>query len=226
MRPVDGELVGKLDTRTAKPGDAVTIETKGSVKTADGTEIPKGSKLMGHVLAVQPSAAGANSQVALNIDHAELKGGQTLPIHSEIQSIGEDNASASAEPSATRPPPGAAASSPSSGTPGGMANGARPGDAAAPGYAPGYTPGTTPSASSAPAAGTIVARNGKIAIRTTAVPGVLLANNAPGEQDARMARASGILLGAKKDVELDSGTKLVIGVAGSPQAGAQGSGTP
>jgi hypothetical protein len=58
-----------------------------------------------------------------------------------------------------------------------------------------------------------VARTGNIAIRTTSIPGVLLANNEPGQQDPRMAQASGILLGAKKDVHLDSGTKVVIGVA-------------
>ena len=65
----------------------------------------------------------------------------------------------------------------------------------------------------APAAGTIVARNGNIAIRTTSIPGVLLANNAPGQQDPRMGQSSGILLGAKQDIELDGGTQMVLGVA-------------
>jgi NaMN:DMB phosphoribosyltransferase len=43
----------------------------------------------------------------------------------------------------------------------------------------------------------------------------LLANNEPGQQDPRMAQSSGILLGAKRDVQLDGGTKMVIGVAAS-----------
>jgi hypothetical protein len=68
-----------------------------------------------------------------------------------------------------------------------------------------------------PAAGTIVARTGNIAIRTTSIPGVLLASNEPGQQDPRMAQSSGILLGAKRDVQLNGGTKVVIGVA--PAAG-------
>jgi hypothetical protein len=42
---------------------------------------------------------------------------------------------------------------------------------------------------------------------------VLLAINAPGEQDPRMTQASGILLGAKKDVQLDGGTQMVLGVS-------------
>jgi len=42
---------------------------------------------------------------------------------------------------------------------------------------------------------------------------VLLANNAPGQQDPRMAQASSILLGAKQDIQLDGGTQMVLGIA-------------
>lgn len=70
-----------------------------------------------------------------------------------------------------------------------------------------------PSVNREPAAGTVVARTGQIAIKTTSIPGVLLANNEPGQQDPRMAHASSILLGAKKDVTLKQGTPVVLGVA-------------
>ena len=69
------------------------------------------------------------------------------------------------------------------------------------------------AASGSPVAGTVVAKTGQIAISTTSIPGVLLANNAPGQQDPRMARASSILLGAKQDIQLDSGTQMVVGVS-------------
>jgi hypothetical protein len=233
LRSVNGELRSKLDTKTAKTGDDVVIETSSTVKTADGTEIPKGSKLTGHVVAVKPSENGATSQVALNIDHAEIKGGQTMPIHSEIQSVGSEadkSSSTASSPEAmsrSAQAPAAGASAPSSGNAANMPSSspaASPNSPAnTPGYAPGYTPGTT-AANSGPAAGSIVARNGHIAIRTTALPGVLLANNAPGEQDPRMTQASGILLGAKKDVVLDSGTKVVIGVSSSPAGTAAATG--
>jgi hypothetical protein len=78
------------------------------------------------------------------------------------------------------------------------------------------TPATStaaPAGSTGPAAGTIVAKTGQIAISTTSIPGVLLANNAPGEQDPRMTQASSILLGAKQDIQLNSGTQMVVGVA-------------
>jgi hypothetical protein len=162
---------------------------------------------VGHVLAAKPSAAGDNSQVALQFDHFELKGGQSLPVHSQIQSIAPAGGAASTSgPGVMSGPTAAGSSNPStSGTNGGSrATGAQQGTGADSGAAAG---------NSAPAAGTVAARTGNIAIATTSVPGVLLANNAPGQQDPRMAQASSILLGAKQDIQLDGGTQMVLGVA-------------
>jgi hypothetical protein len=208
MSPVNGELVSKLDSKTAKTGDSVVIQTKASAKTADGTEIPKGSKLVGHVIGVQPSGAGENSQVALQFDHLELKGGQSLPVHSQIQSITPATGAASAGGSGAMSGPTAGGSSnpATSGTSGGGMASSAP-------QATGASPGAAPAGNGGPAAGTVVATTGKIAIRTTSVPGVLLANNAPGQQDPRMAQTSSILLGAKQDIQLDGGTQMVLGVS-------------
>jgi hypothetical protein len=207
MSPVNGELVSKLDSKTAKTGDSVVVQTKSSVKTADGTEIPKGSKLVGYVLAAKPSGAGENSQVALQFDHIELKDGQSLPVQTQIQSIAPAGSAASASaPGAMSGPPAGGSSNPGmAGTnAGGMASGPPQSTGAGSGAAAGNT---------APAAGTVVARSSNIAIATTSVPGVLLANNMPGQQDPRMAQTSSILLGAKQDIQLDGGTKMVLGVA-------------
>jgi hypothetical protein len=200
--------MSKLDSKTAKTGDSVVVQTKAPVKTADGTEIPKGSKLVGHVLGAKPSGAGENSQVVLQFDHFELKGGQNLPVHSQIQSIAPaGGAAATSGSGAMSGPPAGGTSNPSTnGTNGGsMARGAP--------QSAGGDPGAAPAGNGAPAAGTVVARTGNIAIATTSVPGVLLANNAPGQQDPRMAQASSILLGAKQDIQLDGGTQMVLGVA-------------
>jgi hypothetical protein len=201
MSPVNGELVSKLDSKTAKNGDSVVVQTKKGIKTPDGTEIPKGSKVVGHVIAVRPSQSGQNSQMALVFDRVELKGGKALPVHSQIQSIS--------------PPEGAASAS---GSPGPSA----PNGASGPGGAAQQSAGAAPSAGGAgpasaanggPAPGTLVGQNGAIAIRTTSIPGVLVANNAPGQQDPRMADASSILLGARGDIALDGGTLIVVGIA-------------
>jgi hypothetical protein len=204
MSPVNGELVNKLDSKTAKNGDSVIVQTKTPVKTPDGTEIPKGSKLVGHVIAVQSSQPGQNSQMALQFDRIELKGGKTMPVHSQIQSIS--------------PPDGAASASGSSAAGGGPVNGSQAAGSANPsGAAPGAggAPGPASAANGSPAPGTVVAKTGQIAIRTTSIPGVLVANNAPGQQDPRMADASSILLGARKDIQLDGGTLIVVGVSPS-----------
>jgi hypothetical protein len=207
MSPVNGELVSKLDSKTAKAGDSVVVQTKASVKTADGTEIPKGSKLVGHVLSAKPSGAGENSQVALQFDHIELKGGQSMPIHSQIESITPAGGMASTSGSGTLsgPPAGGSTDPSRSGAnASSRANGASPGTGGESGAAGNGAP---------PVAGTVVARTGSIAIATTSVPGVLLANNAPGQQDPRMAQTSSILLGAKQDIQLDGGTQMVLGVS-------------
>jgi len=203
FRPVTAELISKLDSKTAKTGDNVVAQTKSSLKTVDGTEIPTGSKLTGHVIAVQPSASGTNSQIALVFDHVELKGGQSLPVHTQIQSIAPSGGLASSgdSASATTANGGAMRAPQTSNSPNPSATGANGNPAAA------------PTGTGLPAAGTVVATNGNIAISTTSMPGVLLANNAPGQQDPRMARTSSILLGAKRDIQLDGGTQMVVGVS-------------
>ncbi|WP_263383604.1 hypothetical protein [Granulicella arctica] len=195
MSSVNGKLVGTLDSKTAKSGDPVVVQTETPLKAADGTDIPLGSKFVGHVIGAQPSGAGQNSQVALQFDHLDLKGGQSMPVHLQIQSIAPAGTATTA--SASDAPGASATRTQSDGAPQGAG---------------------APSASAAPengvrAPGTIVATSGKIAIRTTSVPGVMLANNVPGQQDPRMAQASSILLGAKQDITLDGGTQMVLGVS-------------
>jgi hypothetical protein len=206
MSPVNGELVNKLDSKTAKTGDSVVVQTKRGIKTPDGTEIPKGSKVIGHVIAVRPSQSGQNSQMALVFDRVELKGGKAMPVHSQIQSIspreGAASASVSPGPSAPNGTSGAGGAQPSAGA-AQSAGGAGPPSAA----------------NGVPAPGTLVGQNGAIAIRTTSIPGVLVANNAPGQQDPRMADASSILLGAREDIDLDGGTVIVVGIAPTGPSG-------
>jgi len=216
MSPVNGELVNRLDSKTAKAGDSVVVRTRASVKTTDGTEIPKGSKLVGHVIAAQASGAGENSQVALQFDHVELKGGQNVAVHSQIQSIAPPDSVASTSGSPARG--GGATSGPQAGGPSDPSTSAA---SSGSGQGAGGAPGTASAGSGGPAPGTLVAKTGQIAIRTTSIPGVLVANNAPGQQDPRMAQTSSILLGAKRDIQLEGGTQMVLGVSGAGGGGMQ-----
>lgn len=88
MRAVSGQLEGKLNTQSAKPGDPVMIKTTQRMMTTDGTEVPKGSRLLGHVTAAQAyMQGGAYAQLKIAFDHVELRGGGSLAIHSMIQAV-------------------------------------------------------------------------------------------------------------------------------------------
>jgi hypothetical protein len=92
-----------VDARKAKPGDPVTATNDRDAKTADGTSIKRGSKLLGHVTKAQPlekSASGkadasAGSMLALVFDKAVLKDGREVPLNATIQAISAAESDAS-----------------------------------------------------------------------------------------------------------------------------------
>jgi hypothetical protein len=220
LKPVTGELVSKLDSKSAKQGDSVVVKTREDVKFSGGADIPKGSKLVGHVTNVQPRGDGKeNSQIAIRFDKAELKGGQTVAIESVIQSLspaagsGMDSSVPSVLGASPTSPGGATSSSPSMNGSNGNTNqnNDRPGLSSNTTAQPGQTNQSTNSGMPAP--GTIVARQGNVAIRTTSIPGVLLANDING---LPFSNASGLLLGARRDIQLDGGTQMVVAVAAAP----------
>ena len=255
MTTVSGELQGKLDTKTAKPGQTVVIKTTEKVTTPNGTVIPKGSKLVGHVTEVQAhDSAHAESQLGIQFDRAELKNGQSVNIRSTIQSV-EPRPSVAASGSmfgddSFGMPMGAGIAGGARAMGGGrMAMGGMSGermsgamvertsystahagarvnssaeDAAhstsrVAGSASGRVAGNAGShvaANTRAGAGAATHRasgaSGRIAARSTGIPGVMLRNSASGS-------ASGTLSASRKNVHLDSGTQMELGLAASRQ---------
>jgi len=83
------KINGSLSTRNAKVGDVLTAKTQKAFKLADGTDLPKGSKLIAKVSAVQSKQAGnGNSMLTFRIDQAEVKGGAAVPLHAMVVAIG------------------------------------------------------------------------------------------------------------------------------------------
>jgi hypothetical protein len=217
MRQVNGELLSKLDSKTAKDGDSVVVKTDEKVTIADGTVIPKGSKLVGHVTDVQAHGKGvANAKMVIQLDHAELKGGQSLPIHSVIQSLAPATDMAAGSDMGSASPMGgvAATGGMSGGRPGGGSAGSGGGQAAnsvpVPAPASSDTGPAMAGGSGAPQPGRVVAKSGDIAVRTTAIPGILIASEASGQP---LPNASGMFYGAQQNIHLDSGTRMVLSVA-------------
>ncbi len=224
MRPVNAELVGKLDAKSAKTGDAVVAKTKEKIRTADGTEIPKGTRLVGHVTEVQAHGSGhSDSHMSIAFDRAELKGGQSIVIHSVIQSIAPPASAAAGMDMASDD----AFSTPAAG--GSMGGAVRGGGHAgsglvggAVGSAGGVTSSVTPTAGGMVRNTSAVAGNATteaargvhgaatsteaVGAHATAIPGLTLAGDASGS-------TSGTLSAADRNVHLDSGSQLVLGVA-------------
>ena len=233
LRPVTGELDGKLDSKTAKPGDPVVLKTTQKMKTADGTEIPKGSRLVGHVTEVQAHEKGhAESHMGLEFDRAELKGGQNKAIHSMIQSV-QPNANAMAagsmanEDALDTPIGGGAVGAGGGGMAGGRAGGGSLLGGTAGGVASGTgrvgsdlgstaggavrttgNLGSDASANLGHGVGAAANGAGSLRARATGLPGVMLRGDAAGS-------ASGMLSASNKNIHLDSGTQLVLGIAAS-----------
>jgi len=92
-----------VDARKAKPGDPVTATNDKDAKTADGTSIKQGSKLVGHVTKAQPldkpasgkTDASAGSMLGIVFDKAVLKDGHEVPLNASIQALSAAESDAS-----------------------------------------------------------------------------------------------------------------------------------
>jgi hypothetical protein len=85
------KITGNLTTRNAKVGDQLTAKTLKGWKLPDGTDLPKGSKLIAKVTAVQSKQGGkGNSILTFRIDQAEVKGGAAVPVRALVVAIGPE----------------------------------------------------------------------------------------------------------------------------------------
>jgi hypothetical protein len=83
------KIAGNLTTKNAKVGDVLTAKTLKAWKLKDGTELPKGSKLIAKVTSAQSKQAGnGNSMLTFRFDQADVKGGGEVPIRGLVVAIG------------------------------------------------------------------------------------------------------------------------------------------
>jgi hypothetical protein len=226
MTSVETELTGRLDSRNAAVGQQVTAKTLEPAKLADGTALPRGTRLVGHVTRVQAHTQDQPyAKLAISFDRAELKDGQSVALRSVIRMV---TPPASAAATASVPmmadeqagPVGAGTSAG-----GGMGSGGARGGAGAGGGLPagpmrpvGQTAGATLGGDTADArslaeatadtTGGVVPQAGETvsaAPRATALPGVVLST-------ATTADTSGTLMASGRDISLDTGTRITLGL--------------
>ena len=66
----------------------MVLKTTEKVVTADGTPIPRGARVVGHITHVQArDATHSFAQLAIAFDHAELKNGQSIAIFTLIRGV-------------------------------------------------------------------------------------------------------------------------------------------
>jgi hypothetical protein len=83
MRPAIAVLVNNLDAAKDQSGYAVSAKLQGKLSLSDGTELPRGTVLLGKITADDSQQQGT-SKLALRFDQARLKNGTTVPIRATI----------------------------------------------------------------------------------------------------------------------------------------------
>jgi hypothetical protein len=104
LKGVNTHLVQSLNSATAAQGQPVTVKLDGSVTTADGVKLPRGTELIGKVSEVQPSKDGSPASVSVTFTTAQLKGGKQIPVKATLlaaypsdQGVEEDYSDATAD---------------------------------------------------------------------------------------------------------------------------------
>ena len=80
---VNAKLDHTLDSKSAAAGQVVTAKLDGTVTTADGTKLPRGTELIGKVAQVKSANGGAVS-VSLVFTSAKLKDGKQIPVKATV----------------------------------------------------------------------------------------------------------------------------------------------
>ncbi|HZD49934.1 MAG TPA: hypothetical protein VE178_14430 [Silvibacterium sp.] len=76
-----------IDTKKAKAGDPFDAKVATTVKLDDGTDVPSGSVLEGHVDSVTRSENKGDSVLTVTIDKLAIKDGKEIPIKATITQV-------------------------------------------------------------------------------------------------------------------------------------------
>jgi hypothetical protein len=194
---VSAELTKHLDTKNAKQGDEVDARVIDAAKLPDGTELPRGTKLIGKVTDVKAkSKEDKSAHLAFNIDHAVLKDGKQMPVAVVMMSVTGPSQGAT---DAMMPGGGGGAGASSGGGSGGSAGSTNSPTSSTP-----SAPMTTDSGQSS-TGGVLKSTQDRVPVGN--MPGVMLTG--PGNT----AGSAGSLDASGDNISLGSGTKLILSVA-------------
>jgi len=76
-----------IDSKKAKAGDPVAAKTVAATKLSDGTDVPSGSILTGHIDNVTPSENKGDSTLTVTFDKLQIKNGKEIPVKATVVSV-------------------------------------------------------------------------------------------------------------------------------------------
>lgn len=76
-----------IDAKKAKAGDPISAKTTAATQLNDGTKVPIGSMLTGHVDSVTPSEKKSDSTMVLTFDKLQIKNGKEVGVKATITNI-------------------------------------------------------------------------------------------------------------------------------------------
>jgi hypothetical protein len=230
----NAELSGTLDAKKAKPGDPVTAKTTEPSTTADHQQLPKGTKLLGHVTEAKAAGKGeSQSTLGFVFDRAVLKDGREIPINTTVRALAAAEGAANTSGGDAVGAGGAAMSGVQGGGGGRVGGGGLGGAVGGLGASAGGTLGGVAGGAGRMAGGasgavgsTVGASGHALAGGAGAVGGVnaqgLLSAGSQGVfgmQGVSLAQnasgAGSVVTSAGKTVRLESGTRMLLSVEGS-----------
>lgn len=217
---INAELTGSVDSKKAKPGDAVNARTTDAALAGGKIVIPRGTKLAGHVTKASARGAGqTESSLGLVFDKAILKNGQEMPLSVAIQALAAPQAAADLNQNSDvtpmggmSPAAGGGAASGVGSTAGGVAGGATRTVNNTAGGAGGAVDSTINSTAGVAGAANTTAASGlngaeRLDSSTRGVIGLKnLSLHAAGENSTQ----GSVITSTGKNVRLDSGTQMML----------------
>jgi hypothetical protein len=218
---INATLATSLDAKRSKPGDEVEARTEEDIKQDGKVVMKKGTRLVGHVTQAQARANGeSQSQLGITFDHAVLKNGQDVPFNASIQALASAQSAAASSTGAVEMTDAGNTMGSTQGSAQGAARGGGliSGATSTAGQATGSVMNTAASAPTAAggslnnatrSAGAIGGLNsaGRLSSNSSGVFGLdgLSLNSAVSN-----ATQGSMIVSTKKNVHLDSGTKLLL----------------
>ncbi|MBV8632013.1 MAG: hypothetical protein JOZ83_13875 [Silvibacterium sp.] len=86
MVSVPATLEKTVDAKKAKAGDPLSAKVSSAVQLSDGTKVPAGSVLTGHIDSVAPSEKKGDSTMTVTFDKLQIKGGNQIDVKATLVS--------------------------------------------------------------------------------------------------------------------------------------------